>query len=71
MSNYDSLIELEKQRKKELKSIEKVKKQDFILETVRDELLGVLIEHYGVDVVLDHIGFETCKEYFKIELEEE
>ena len=49
----------------------KKRKKDFILETIQKEILGILTEHWGEDVILDYIGFETCKEYFKIELEQE
>ena len=47
-------------------------KQLLLLEEILDCFkINFIVKYFGEDVILDEIGFETCKEYFKIELEQE
>ena len=68
VDTFDSLDEVERQRAKELIRIEKEKDDQKIRDVITKTAIEIIIESFGVDVILDQIGFETCKDYFKIEL---
>lgn len=67
-NDFDSLNQIEEQRKRELEKIEKEKELQRLKTGIQTVVIDAVIEYYGIDNILDQIGFEKCKEYFKIEL---
>lgn len=68
-SEYDSLKEVEAQRRLALKKLEKEKEKNRISEIITEIALDGFIAYLGLDNILEHIGFKKVSEFFENEIE--